>query len=99
MWMTGQHDRQPVFPHAGSDGLWPNNVRTKLRGVVADTPLAEVSPHTLRRTVGTLVAHIAGLDAARNVLGHRDPSVTARHYVADTGHVIDVRHTLDPIFA
>ena len=27
------------------------------------------------------------------------PSVTARHYVADTGRVIDVRHTLDPIFA
>ena len=96
---TAQRDRQPVFPHAGGGWLWPNNVRTKLRGVVADTPLAGVSPHTLRRTVGTLVAHSAGLDAARDVLGHRDPSVTARHYVADTGHVIDVRHTLDPIFA
>ena len=92
-------DRQPVFAHAGGGWLWPNNVRTKLRGVVADTPLAGVSPHTLRRTVGTLVAHSAGLDAARDVLGHRDPSVTARHYVADTGRVIDVRHTLDPIFA
>ena len=53
----------------------------------------------LPRTVGTLVAHGAGLDAARDVLGHRDPSVTARHYVADTGRVVDVRHTLDPIFA
>ena len=79
--------------------MWPNNVRTKLRGVVAETPLTGVSPHTLRRTVGTLVAHSAGLDAARDVLGHRDPSVTARHYVADTGRVIDVRNTLDPIFA
>ncbi len=79
--------------------MWPNNVRTKLRGVVAGTPLAGVSPHTLRRTVGTLVAHGAGLDAARDVLGHRDPSVTARHYIADIGRVIDVRDTLDPIFA
>ena len=94
-----QQDRQPVFAHAGGGWLWPNNVRTKLRGVVADTPLAGVSPHTLRRTVGTLVAHRAGQDAARDVLGHRDPSVTARHYIADTGRLIDVRHALDPIFA
>jgi integrase len=94
-----QHDRQPVFAHEGGGWLWPNNVRTKLRGVVAGTPLAGVSPHTLRRTVGTLVARSAGLDAARDVLGHRDPSVTARHYIADTGRVIDVRHSLDPIFA
>ena len=92
-------EHQPVFPHTGGGWLWPNNVRTKLRGVVTGTPLAGVSPHTLRRTVGTLVAHGAGLDAARDVLGHRDPSVTARHYVADTGRVIDVRRSLDPIFA
>jgi len=98
--MVGEHDRQPVFAREGGGGwLWPNNVRTKLRGVLAGTPLATVSPHTLRRTVGTLVAHSAGLDAARDILGHRDPSVTARHYIADTGRVIDVRHTLDPLFA
>lgn len=97
--MMSQPDRQPVFAHVGGDWLWPNNVRTKLCCVVADTPLAGVTPHTLRRTVGTLVAHGAGLDAARDVLGHRDPSVAARHYVAETGRVVDVRHTLDPIFA
>ena len=83
--MVGEHDRQPVFAREGAGWLWPNNVRTKLRGVVADTPLAGVSPHALRRTVGTLVAHGAGLDAARDVLGHRDPSVTARHAFADIG--------------
>jgi integrase len=97
--LTREHEQQPVFAHVGGGWLWPNNVRTKLRGVVACTPLAGVSPHTLRRTVGTLVAHSAGLDAARDILGHRGPSVTARHYVVDTGHVIDVGHTLDPIFA
>jgi integrase len=97
--LVRKHERQSVFAHAGGGWLWPNNVWTKLRGVVAGTPLAGVSPHTLRRTGGTLVAHSAGLGAARDVLGHRDPSVTARHYVADTGRVIDVRHTLDPIFA
>ncbi len=97
--MVGQYERQPVFAQASGGWLWPNNVRTKLRGVVAGTPLAGVSPHTLRRTVGTLVAHGEGLDAARDALGHRDPSVTARHCIADTGRVIDVRDTLDPIFA
>ena len=71
----------------------------QLRGVVADTPLAGASPHTLRRTVGTLVAHSAGLDAARDILGHRDPSVTARHYIADIGRVVDVRGAVDPTFA
>jgi integrase len=94
-----QHDREPVLAHVGGARLWPNHVRTKLRGVVAGTSLAGLSPHTLRRTVGTLVAHSAGLDAARDALGHRDPSVTARHYVVDTGRVTDVRGTLDPIFA
>jgi integrase len=97
--MTGDKGQGPVFAQTVGGWLWPNNVRTKLRGVVAGTPLAGVSPHTLRRTVGTLVAHSAGLDAARDVLGHRDPSVTARHYVAETGRVVDVRHSLDPIFA
>jgi integrase len=97
--MAGKHERQPVFAHDGAGWLWPNNVRTKLRGVVAGTSLAGVSPHTLPRTVGTLVAHSAGLDAARDVLGHRDPSVTARHYTADIGRVVDVRDTLDPRFA
>ena len=35
-----QHERQPVFAHVGGGWLWPNNVRTKLRGVVVGTPLA-----------------------------------------------------------
>lgn len=96
--MVSQHDRQPVFAHASGGWLWPNNVRTKLRGVVVGTPLTGVSPHTLRRTVGTLVAHSVGLDAARDVLGHRDPSITARHYIADIDRVIDVRDSLDLIF-
>lgn len=97
--MTWHNHQDPVFAQPGGGWLWPNNVRTKLRGVVAGTALSGVSPHTLRRTVDTLVAHSAGLDAAREVLGHRDPSATVRHYVADVGRAVDVRHTLDPIFA
>lgn len=89
--------RGPVFTHAGGGWLWPNNQRTKLRGILDGTPLAGTTPHTLRRTVGTLLAHTAGLDAARTQLGHRDPSVTARHYVADLTTVIDYRWVLDQL--
>ena len=73
-------------------------MRTKLRGVVAGTPLDGVSPHATPDS-GHPGRPKRGLDAARDVLGHRDASVTARHYIADTGRVIDVRHTLDSIFA
>lgn len=87
-----------MFAHAGGGWLWPNNQRTKLRALVTGTSLAGVTPHTLRRTVGTVVAQGAGLDAARDLLGHRDPSITARHYIADTDVTIDVCHVLEQIF-
>ncbi len=38
-------------------------------------------PHSVRRTVGTLITHQVSLDAARDQLGHSDPSVTFHHYV------------------
>ncbi len=39
------------------------------------------------------------LGGTRRTPDLHDPSVTARHYIADTSRVIDVRHALDPIFA
>lgn len=87
-----------VFTDRDGGWLWPNNVRAKLRRVVAGTDLAGISPHTLRRTVATMVAHGDGLDAARDLLGHRHPSVTTRHYIANVERVIDARHALEPIF-
>ncbi len=96
--MSPPQDGSPLFAHAGGGWLWPNNQRTKLRAVVTGISLAGVAPHTLRRSVGTVVAHQAGLDAARDLLGHRDPSITARQYVADTDVAVDVRHVLDQTF-
>jgi hypothetical protein len=58
--MSPPAESSPVFAHAGGGWLWPNNHRTKLRAVVRDTSLAGATPHTLR-TVGTVVAHHAGL--------------------------------------
>lgn len=89
----------PVFASGRGTWLWPNNLRTRLRAAVADdVELHEVTPHTLRRTVGTLIAHEAGLDAARDQLGHTDPSVTFRAYVAHRALAPDLRHLLDQFF-
>lgn len=90
----------PIFASGRGTWLWPNNLRTRLRtAVAANADLHEVTPHTLRRTVGTLIAHESGLDAARDQLGHTDPSVTFRAYVAHRPLAPDLRHLLDRFFS
>ncbi len=88
----------PVF--ASATGGWPSpaNQRTKLRTMLVGTEHEGVTPHVLRRTVGTLIAHGTGLDVAREILGHVDTSVTSRHHVAARDIAPDVRHLLDQIF-
>lgn len=54
----------PVFANRTGAILFPDNHRTKLRGIIDGTAFEGVTPHTLRRTVGTLVAHEAGLEVA-----------------------------------
>lgn len=88
----------PVLASRTGTWLWPNNLRTRLRAATAGTPLAGTTPHTLRRTVGTLIAHEASLDAARWQLGHSDPSVTWQSYVAARPVAPDLRHLLDQFF-
>lgn len=74
---TWDRPHDPVFASRTGTWLWPNNIRTRLRQAVSGIGgLEGTTPHTLRRTVGTLVAHEAGLDATREQLGHSDPSVT-----------------------
>jgi integrase len=89
----------PVFASGTGAWLWPNNVRTRLRQAVAGIEgLDGTSPHTLRRTVGTLLAHEAGLDAAREQLGHSDPGVTYQRYVASRRVAPDLRPHLMRFF-
>ena len=97
-------DTAPVFASRTGNWLSPANMRTRLRQAVAraieggnedDLALAGTTLHTLRRTVGTLVAHEVSLDAAREQLGHRDPSVTYQHYVGKRLIAPDVRAVLD----
>lgn len=88
-----------VFASRNGTWLWPNNLRTRLRTALAGVQgLEGTTPHTLRRTVGTLIAHEAGLDAAREQLGHSDPSLTFQAYVARRTQAPDLRHILDGLF-
>jgi integrase len=98
----------PIFASRTGNWISPSNMRTRLRGAVEraveiglplDKELDGTTLHTLRRTVGTLLAHQVSLDAAREQLGHRDPSVTYQHYVGKRHLAPDVRTTLDLLLA
>lgn len=98
----------PIFATRSGNWISPSNIRTRLRraieravevGLPIDKELDRTTPHTLRRTVGTLLAHEVSLDAAREQLGHRDPSVTYQHYVGKRPVAPDVRGTLDLLLA
>lgn len=88
----------PVFASATGGWLSPANQRTKLRTMLNGTEFEGLSPHVLRRTVATHLAHEAGIETAREVLGHADTSVTWRHYVAARTIAPDVRELLDQFF-
>lgn len=101
-----QSAQSPVFATRTGNWTSPANMRGRFRRALAravdcDCPeaddLAGTTLHTLRRTVGTLLAHDVSLDAAREQLGHRDPSVTYQHYVGRRATAPDVRSTLDQL--
>ena len=96
----------PIFATRTGNWISPANMRARLRSAIGrastagappDVELSRTSLHTLRRTVGTLVAHEVSLDAAREQLGHRDPSITYRHYVGKRSLAPDVRDTLSQL--
>lgn len=98
----------PIFATGTGNWVSPANLRTRLRAALArtseqphplDAALVGTTLHTLRRTVGTLIAHEVSLDAARDQLGHRDPSITYRHYVGKRLVAPDLRSTLNQFFA
>lgn len=105
--VTARRDRSeftaptdPVFATGQGNWISPANLRTRLRKAIGTDPeLAGTTPHTLRRSVGTLIAHEVGLDAAREQLGHSDPSVTFQHYVGRRSVAPDLRDVLDAFFA
>lgn len=75
--------------------LWPNNIRTRLRAAIDGTEFAGTTPHTLRRTVATLIAHDVGLDAAIAQLGHSHPKPRLPELRSPRSIAPDVCHVLD----
>lgn len=68
-----------VFATSAGTLRSPANVRTALRKACG-TDFEGVTPHTLRRTVATLVAGEHGIETASRLLGHADISITDRAY-------------------
>ncbi|MGP5269783.1 tyrosine-type recombinase/integrase [Corynebacterium variabile] len=85
--------------------VWPTSSGTPLstsslgrtwravKEVAGDTAIE--SPHVLRRTAATWVAHGSTVETAERLLGHRGASVAARFYVAEeavmTGNLMQAR--------
>ena len=85
----------PALASGRGTWLWPSNIRTRLRAAIDATELEGATPHTLRRTVATRIAHEVSLDAAIAQLGHSHPSLAFQIYVARRDAAPDVRHVLD----
>ncbi|RYC10553.1 tyrosine-type recombinase/integrase [Nocardioides zhouii] len=90
----------PVIASNQGTFMWASNIRERLRKAIADEPtLIGVTPHALRRTVASLIAYDAGLDAARLQLGHSlAGSTPLRSYVVHRQQVPDHRAILDWLF-
>ncbi len=59
-----------------------NNVRCTLRKMLADAGFShlDVSPHTFRRTTGTLIARATDAKTASEVMGNSE-EIAQRHYI------------------
>lgn len=72
-----------------------NNVRRTLRKMLADAGLShlEVSPHTFRRTSGTVIARATDAKTAAEVLGNSE-EIAQRHYIEPEAPVPHAAPTL-----
>lgn len=73
-----------------------SNIRSSLREALEPHPdLRWVTPHSFRRSVGTVVAKKMGIDAAQQSLGHVQRETTEKHYVERSTAGPDTRAALD----
>ncbi|GAB5904583.1 tyrosine-type recombinase/integrase [Mycobacteroides chelonae] len=73
-----------------------SNIRSSLREALEPYPdLRWVTPHSFRRSVGTVVTEGMGIDAAQQSLGHAQRETTERHYVQRSTSGPDTRAVLE----
>lgn len=88
----GQLEANPwdvVFPSAVGSLRDPNNFRKQWRAARDELGFEWVTPHTFRKTVGTLLEASSGMAVASAQLGHSSENVTRKHYVQKTHEAPD----------
>lgn len=70
-----------LFVTRNGTPLTTNNVRRRLRSVMAEAGIEGVTPHSFRRTVATILDRASGPDLAAEMLGHTSSKITKEHYI------------------
>lgn len=70
-----------VFPSAAGTLRWPHNLRRAWREALEGTPYVNVTPRSLRKAVATHLRDTAGVEIAKDQLGHASSIVTRKHYI------------------
>lgn len=79
-----------VFPSSAETLRDPANFRKQWRCARDDIGFQWVTPHTFRKTVGTLLANAEGMASASAQLGHSSERITSRHYVQKSHEAPDM---------
>jgi integrase len=84
-----------VFPSSTSTLRDAGNFRKQWRTARADLGFDWVTPHTFRKSVGTILANTEGLAAASRQLGHASEQITSKHYVQRVHEAPDMSAVLE----
>ena len=90
--VEGQGAEHLLFFSRNDTPLTTNNVRRRLRTILEEAGIADVTPHAFRRTVATVIDWAGGADLAAEMLGHTSSDVTRQHY-------IEPNDTVNPVTA
>ena len=76
-----------IFFSRNHTPLTTNNVRRRLRNILAAAGITGVTPHSFRRTVATVLDRAGGADLAAEMLGHSSAQITKQHYIEPDDNV------------
>lgn len=79
--VAGDDPEHLLFVTRNGTPLTTNNVRRRLRSVMAAAGIEGVTPHSFRRTVATVLDRASGPDLAAEMLGHSSSKITKEHYI------------------
>lgn len=77
--LADESDEHLLFFSRNHTPLTTNNVRRRLRTILAEAGIEGVTPHAFRRTVATVLDRASGADLAADMLGHTSSKITKQH--------------------